>query len=253
MIDAHLHIGRDLVYDGADTTEDMLLRILESCRLDGCVVYPGNSNISKEVERKQNGEVETLFRKYPERFFGICQVNPNYEREEYLEEISDYKRRGFRGINVNPQIHGWDPLSHHGEVVFSAAEEAGMPLFINVGIGLPLGQPVRLIGLCQKYEDVPVVLVHASKSYCGSQCDVVARECPNVYLETSLGPNMRLLKKYVGSYGAHRVIMGSCYPEHVEHSLYCLEHCGISSEEMDWVGRKTILRVFGEERGTESC
>lgn len=247
MIDAHLHIGQDLVYDGKDTTEDMILDVLERCQLSGVVIYPGNSNISKDVEREKNKEVLELFSKYPDFIWGLCQINPNYEKEEYLQEILNYKRQGFLGINVNPQIHGWDPGSHHGEVVFSSAREAGMPLFIHVGIGLPLGQPIKLINLCKKYPDVSVVLVHAGKSYCGSQCDIVAEECENVYLETSMGPNMRLLKKYVETYGADRIIMGSCEISLVEHSIYCIKHCGIGEEDISWVAGKTICKVLGVE------
>ncbi len=249
MIDAHLHIGRDFVSDGRDTDEQMILERLEQCHLNGCVVYPGNSNISKEVERKQNEEAAAFFQKYPEKIWGICQLNPNYEEREFMEEVLRYQQMGFRGININPQIHGWDTRSHHGEIVFTVARETKMPLFINVGVGLPFGQPVKLMNLCKKYYDVPVVLVHATKSYCGSQCDVLMQECPNTYLETSLGPNMRSLNRYVKQFGAGRVIMGSCYIFHMEHSIYCFEHCGISGEEFDWATEKTILKVLGIERG----
>lgn len=252
MIDAHLHLGKDLVYDGMDTTKDIILEIMKQCHLEKCVVYPGNSNISKETEREKNKEVEGFFQQYPNQILGICSLNPNYEEEEYEEEVRAYKKNGFLGINVNPQIYGWDPLSHHGMVVFQTAMRTQMPLFINVGIGLPLGQPVRLIERCKEYSNVPVVLVHAGKSYCGNQCNVVAQECPNVYLETSMGPNMRTLKKYVKTYGANRIIMGSGLMSLVEHSIYCFKHCGISDDELDWATKKTILNVLGLEGGDRS-
>lgn len=253
MIDAHLHLGEDLVYEGFDTSEEMILNILETCNLDGCVIYPANSNISLEIERKHNERVRKFFSKYPNKIFGICQLNPNYEKHIYMEEVKKYKVQGFRGISVNPQIYGWDPLSRHGEVVFETASELDMPLFIAVGIGLPLGQPIRLYDLCSKYSNVKVVLVHADKSYCGNQCEILIKECPNVFLETSLGPNMRLIKKYIKRYGANRVIMGSCHLSLVEHSIYTFEHCGINGEEKSWATDKTICHVLGIEGSEAIC
>lgn len=248
MIDAHLHLGEDLIYDGLDTSEAMILEVMKIHNLKRCVIYPANSNISLSVEREYNERVRKFFTKYPDKVYGICQLNPNYEKDLYMEEIKKYKKEGFKGISVNPQIYGWDPLSHHGKVVFETAAELNMPLFIAVGIGLPLGQPIRLYDLCVNYPNVKVVLVHADKSYCGSQCIPLVKECPNVYLETSLGPNMRLIKKYIQHYGADRIIMGSCHISLTEHSIYTFEHCGISAEEKDWATSKTICKVLGIER-----
>ena len=253
MIDAHLHLGEDLIFDGVDTTEEKILEEMDRCGLEGAVIYPANSNVSLEAERERNERVAAFCRQYPERIYGICQLNPNYEREMYQAEVEKYKEKGLLGISVNPQVYGWDPRSHHGQIVFETAARLELPLFIAVGVGLPLGQPLRLYDLCQAYPQVPVVLVHADKSYCGHQCETLAGECANIYLETSLGPNMRLLKKYVDRYGADRVIMGSCTMTQVEHSIYMHEHCGITKEQKKWTMGKTIKKVPGIERGMEKC
>lgn len=247
MIEAHLHLGKDGVYDGRDTTEDMILEKMDACGLDGCVVYPANSNVSLEAERERNERVRRFFQSHPGRIYGVCQVNPNYDPDLYEEELTRYQELGFAGVSVNPQIHGWDPDSHHGETVFEVANRRKLPLFIAVGVGLPLGQPLRLYELCRQYQELPVILVHAGKSYCGHQCDILAAECPNVFLETSYGPNMRSLKKYITKYGAERVIMGSGSLSQVEHSIYTYENCGITEEQKEWAMGKSVCKALGIE------
>ena len=244
MIDAHIHLGKDYVFDGRDVTEEEILEKIDSLNLDGCVVYPANSNISLEVERENNNRVLEFAKKYPSKVYPVCQLNPNYEYEQYYDEVSKYKELGCKGISVNIEIFGWDAHSHHGKTVFDVASKLELPLFITTGIGLPLGQPIRMYELCKDYTDVKVVLVHATKSYTGDQCKTLADECPNVYLETSIGPNMRSLKGLVNRYGSKRIIMGSALPELMEHSIYSFEYSGLSEEDIENATKNTILEVL---------
>lgn len=248
MIDAHIHLGVDYLYDNHDNTLDDLLIEMEKNKLDRMVLYPANSNISVEIERDQHRLVSEAVELYPNKFLGICQVNPHYIDGLFEKEVTNYINQGFKGLSINSQVHGWDPKSKNGQKVFELARKLSIPLFIHIGVGLPLGQPVRLFDLCKEYSDVDVVLVHSGKSAFSRQVHFLVSQLDNIYLETSLGFNMREIKNAVKKYGAERIIMGSAVKEEISHSIYMYSNCGISNEEFEWCTHKTILKVLkGEE------
>ena len=250
IIDAHIHLGKDLIYEGRDTTEESILKALGEHGVDKAVIYPANSNTGLEDERARHNEVKEFCDKYPGKFVGICSVNPNIGAKKYMEEINKYIKQGFEGINVNPLIHAWDPTTSKGEQVFSTAQKFNVPLLINTGIGIPFGLPVKLYYLCKKYDDVKVIIVHAGHSMYDCQYLILGKECPNVYFETSEGPNMRTLKNYIKTLGAHRVMMASETLDEIAHSLYAYRHAGMSEEELEWCLGKTAKSVFkGLKRG----
>lgn len=247
MIDAHLHLGKDFVYDGRDTTEEDIERVLKENGLKGCVLFPANTNISLEKEREQNERVRSFAGKSKFEIFGICQVNPHYTDKDYKEEVVRYVSEGFKGISVNPEVYGWSALTSSGERVFRTAFELKLPLFVSTGVGLPLGMPINLLPMCEKYSDVKVVMMHTGKSVYANQSETVGEICENVYFETSLGLNMRQIKARIKKFGARRVIMGSELLSEVAHSIYCYENCGISDEERAWSTEKSILSVFNKK------
>ncbi len=248
MIDAHLHIGTDDIFDDVDAIEEDILNVMDRNGISACCLYPANSNGSIEAEREKHQVVKDFFDKYPDRAYGICQVNPNYPDDVYFEEVKKHIDEGFKAVAVNPQIYGWDAMGKKGELVFLTASKLGIPVFIFSGIGLPLGQPIRYLPICQKYSDVKVVLVHAFKSVYGEQCDLVAELCPNVYYETSLSVNLRAVKKYSKKY-PHRMIVGSALLNEVEHTVYMLKHSNLTEEEEYWAAEGTIKEVLGIEGG----
>lgn len=244
IIDAHLHLGKDLIYEGRDTTEQSIIDALEEHGVNKAVIYPANSNTGLKDERVRHMEVKKLCDKYPGKFVGICSVNPNIGAKEYMEEVESYINQGYEGINVNPLVHAWDPTTSKAELVFSAAQKYNVPLSINTGIGLPFGIPIKLFYLCKKYSNVKVIIVHAGRFIYNSQYIVLGRECPNVYFETSQGPNMRVLKSYVKMLGAHRVMMGSETLDEIAHSLYAYRHAGLTEEELRWCLCDTVKSLF---------
>lgn len=245
MIDAHLHLGKDYVYDNRDTSISDILAALESNKLDGAVLYPGNSNVGTETERETHDVVCHAFEEYPNRFWGICQINPHVPEDEYFLESRRYIDLGFKGIAVNPQIYGWDPLSSKGDLIFRTALELDVPLFIYTGIGAPLGLPIKLFQPSKKYPDVKKVLVHAGYSMYTSQYELVMQECKNIYFETSMGTNMRVLLKFIKKYGADKIVMGSELLDEIPHSIYMYEQAGLSDSELKQCTHASILNILG--------
>ena len=95
-------MGKDLIYEGRDTTEEMILEAMDQNGIDACLCYPANSNIGIEAEREKHREVKDFFKRYPERVFGICCVNPHYDEETYFMLKS--------GIPLRNWFNGWKPV-----------------------------------------------------------------------------------------------------------------------------------------------
>lgn len=248
MIDAHLQLGEDYIYDYLSTTVEDIKDVVEKGYRSGIVLYPGNSNSSIEIERKSHQVVLDYLTNNSNKVWGIARVNPNYDSEVYVKEVETYLNNGFSGISVSSQVYGWDPNSSKGELVFSTANKFSVPLFIPVGIGLPLGQPIKLFNLIKKYKNTKVVLVHAGKSVYGSQVNFLAEKFENVYLETSQGPNMRELKKYIAKFGSERVIMGSYNLDSLHHATYMAKNAGLTDDEFFWYTEKAIEKLLNNEQ-----
>lgn len=201
--------------------------------IDACLCYPANSNIGIEAEREKHREVKDFFKRYPERVFGICCVNPHYDEETYFGEVRRYIGEGFRGISANPQVHAFDPLAQHCEKVFAAARELDVPVFVYVTVGLPFGKPMRLYELCEKYRDVSTVLVHSGEYFYQGQFNILGQEFENIYFEMSLGGDMRAIKKYVDMLGAERILFASETLPEIPYAMYMFRENDLTDKEKE--------------------
>lgn len=245
ILDAHLHLGRDYLDPTRSVSEQQLLDAMERNGLDGCVLYPGRSNLGLAIER-ENHKVVKDFMDTHEHVYGICMVNPHIGAQAYKEEIKRYKNEGFSGICVDPLSHGWDPKSEDGEMVFQTASQLNLPLFIVEGYVTPYGIPARLFEICLRYPDVRVVIVHAGRFIYDPQYKILGRECPNIYFETSHGPRMRDLKKYVRLLGSKRVFYGSDTLEDIDHIQYMYRHAQLTEEETADCMGNAIVEFFAK-------
>lgn len=244
MIDAHLHLGKDLIYDDRDTTEEGIIDSMIKNNLSKVLLFPANSNTGLSDERERNYDVISAVKRNSDKFSGVCSVNPNQGEDVYVKEVKTYLENGLEGIYVNPLVHGWDPVSTKGELVFKTAKKLRVPLFIATTIGIPFGLPERIFYLCKEHPDVKVVLQHACRSLYYAQTMLVAKASENIYFETSFGPDMRTTKKLITMFGSQRVIMGSETLDDIPHSQYVYSHIGLSASDHQWCTKKTIASLI---------
>src|SRR5690606_26496351 len=96
-----------------------------------------------------------------------------------------------------------------------------------------------------EFQDVKVVLVHTGAAANDVQCGIIARRFSNVLLETSAGPNRRVLRTLVRTYGADRILFGSSHASMTDHALWMFNNAGLESGEIATCTGGNAARLFG--------
>jgi len=208
IIDAHLHLGTDVVWD-ATNTEAEILAALDAAGVDAACVLPQNGEPTVGWARDAHDRIAAFARAHPRRIFGLANVHPYNRLEEYMAEVTRAVRDlGFRAVKVHPHAHGANPLGRRMQDVFALARDLEIAVLVHTGVGMPFANPAMWIPLARDFPGVPVVLAHCGQGVLFGEAVVTAETCPNVYLEvssTALGHIARVIQRF----GARRVLFAS--------------------------------------------
>lgn len=248
IIDVHSHLGYDLVFDELITEED-LVHAYDANRVDVGIVQPLIVEPTHEPQMKIHDDVYGLTQKYPGRFYGMASLNPHCGKEFYWAEIKRcVKDLGFVGIKITPIGHAVNPMSRDGCMAFDAAREFKVPLMIHTGAGIPFALPSLIQPVAKQYKDVQVVVAHSGGGIAASEALIVARECENVYLETSwTAPHV--CKAFVKALGASRIMFASDMFDNQVVEVHKWRTLGIPEADLEWVMWKTAAEVYGIHPG----
>jgi uncharacterized protein len=208
ILDAHAHLGHDVVFDEESTEED-LLYWHERCQVSGAIVQPFIPRPYLEDTAAIHDRIHALCRLYPGRFFGMASISPHLRPAEYEQEA----RRcitglGFVGIKMTPIAHAVHPGSADGRHAFEVAAGLGVPIMVHTGAGIPFADPAALEDVAADYRKVPIVLAHAGTDMFFAQALSLARRFDHVYLEPSW-VNILNLKKALNTVGASKIMFSS--------------------------------------------
>lgn len=242
IIDVHAHLGDDCVFDHHITEED-LLRGYENTPVEGAIVQPSLPRFSLEANREIHDRIAKLCTCKKMKFWGLGSIYPHFTREEYRKEAYRcIKELGFVGLKITPAGHAVDPESEDGMFAFSVANELKVPMMVHTGTGMPFSEPIKVLKAARKYPGLKIVIAHSGMEWLSHQAVYVAKECPNVYLETSWTGifNTREIYRQIGP---ERMMFAS---DHVNNVLVELEKYKqiLKQEDMDQVLWKTAKEVF---------
>ncbi len=240
VIDAHAHLGRCRVFD-LEVSAHELLAAMDINGIDAAIVmpFPGAPD-----PRKVHDDIAELAQAHPGRIYGMVNLSPHCDPDAYFKEAERCVRDlGFVGLKLHTIGHAINPLSQDAATVFETAKELGIPVMVHSGPGTPFALPSHLIPRAKDFPNVPIVIAHAGFTLYTGEAYVVARECPNVYLETSwLFPDD--LRWLVRAVGAERIMMGTDLPRNVAPTLVVCEAAALTPEEKRWYLGATAARVF---------
>jgi uncharacterized protein len=244
IIDAHVHLGDDRLHD-SHRTEKELLSASKKAGID-CLIVQTAQSPSIEITRSMHDRLVKFMQANREQVYAIASVNPNYDLDIYFGELQRVIRdQGFIGMKIAPHTYSWNPLVQRGVVPFLAADTFDVPLMIHTGTGIPFSMPSSLYQRIKDFPHVRIILAHAGGHGLFIEETLwLAKQCPNVYLETSRGPNMDEIRRYVKELGAERVMFGSDSADEMEHSLWMYRNAGLSREEMEICFAGTAKEVF---------
>lgn len=147
---------------------------------------------------------------HPDRFIGYCRVNPNLGAQA-LDEMTRCKEEyGFRGLKLHPD---WEYFYMNGPTVrpiLDRAAEYGWPVIFHTGY-YPLSHPTLALPLAEAYPTINFLLAHLSYRHTADAI-IVARQCPNVYLETSGNATALAIGEVLRQIGPAQLVYGSDLP-----------------------------------------
>ena len=242
IIDVHSHLGYDQVFDH-DFRAEELLAAQERNGVEITIVQPA-SCVALDSVRAQHNAIAAFVRRYPGRFYGMANPNPHLPDDEYRREVRRCMTDlGFVGLKMHPLAHAVNPTGKAARKVFEMAAELDVPLMIHTGMGVPFALPSQIIEPAQAFPDVRIVMAHGGMSMFSAEALIVAKQCPNVTLETTwIGPH--IVRNFCTQIGADRVLFGSDHADNQSTEMEKIRSCGISSEEIDWVLGGTAARIY---------
>lgn len=200
-IDAHNHLG---ARHGAEQSGDELVIKLDDAGVDRAVVFPF-------VEGQFSNDVITdAVTAHPERLLPFCAVNP-WHGDAAVEEVRIRAEAGFLGVKMHPTLHGYH-LSDHDLVdpVFNMIREAGLVVICH-GASDIFNAPPELAAMARSYPEVPILMAHSGIFWSHEQAVDLAREIPNLYLETARVPIFEVAYS-IRVAGPEKVIWGTDSP-----------------------------------------
>lgn len=242
IVDVHSHLGYDLVFE-EDFNHKRLLDNMKANYIDISIVQPGTT-FDREAVIDQHNAIAELAEKMPGKIYGLANPNPYLKPELYREEIQRcVEVLGFVGVKLHPLGHAINPNSSKGKLVFKTALDFGIPVMVHTGAGVPWALPSTLIPRIQEYSDLKIVLAHCGGALFSGEAALAAKQCSNVYLETSWLPSTTIYS-FCKNIGADRIMFGSDNGENAASELIKYRTCGLSDEDLEWCLGKTAIKVF---------
>ena len=210
IIDCHVHI------DPNETPTDQrgaeLLRFADRMGIDKlCAsVLIGGEQPTPEQVQESNDIVWQAVQQHPDRFIGMCYVNPCYLYHS-LEELDRCIASGpFRGVKLWCAMHSDQP---NLDPVADRAAELGAPILQHTWIKTTGNlafepEPRHLAALAERHPQTNFILGHSGGNWERGLKTVIG--CENVHPELAGGdPEMGQTEMAARLLGAHRVVFGS--------------------------------------------
>jgi len=239
LIDIHVHLGRDTVFE-SDFPEEPLLRALDEHGVDLSIVQPG-TEVFLEPVRAQHEAIARLAARLPGRIVGMADPNPHLPEEAYRQEVTRCVRElGFVGIKLHTQGHAVRIDGRAAQMVCRVAQELDVAVMVHTAPGNAFTSPLGAIAVARANPRLRLVLAHAANA----EALLAAQECPNITLETTWS-NYGFAREAVHKLGASRVVFGSDHPANIPVELAKYRAAGLSEAQMELVLSGTARQVFG--------
>jgi predicted TIM-barrel fold metal-dependent hydrolase len=244
VIDVHTHLGHD--EDGMSLDPAGLVEMLDAAAAERAVVFPLHDPERDPAYSLPNDRVLEWARESGGRFIPFCRLDP---LQSPAAEAERCLAAGARGIKLHPRAQAF-ALDGLCEPIFSLAEEAGVPILIHAGRGLPLAFGPELVELAQRHPGAPLVMAHVGVADQGVLADGL-RDHPSAVFDTSW-MNMMDTMALFARVPAERIVFGSDPPYGrtfvglylVLRMLACL---GVDTETRRAVVGGTVTRMVAGE------
>ena len=178
VVDAHTHLGLD--EDGRSQDLAALLEALDmvGAQTRACV-FPLHDPDRSPAYRRPNDRVLAWAAESDGRLTPYCRLDP---AEDPVGEAERCLALGAKGIKLHPRAQAFGFGDAAAGAIFRVAREAGIPILVHAGRGMPPMDPLAELAL--RFPDVTLVLAHAGIAGQGMFASKLA-EHPSVLYATS--------------------------------------------------------------------
>jgi len=243
IIDAHAHLGVDLVFEEVRTEEE-IIAAMNANKVDVTVLQGMYGHIYLDEIKENHNRISALARQNPKRIFGMVTMTPYlHDADFYNEAKRCVKELGFVGMKLHPMAFGCSPGNVRAEMMWKICDEFGIPIMVHTGAGAPLSLPSQVIRRCKQFPHVPCVLAHSGMLIYADEAFLAAHECPNVYIETSWTAPHHILHA-IKTFGSKRVLFAADEITNIATEIAKYNSLPISDVDRDQCFWRTANTVF---------
>ncbi len=247
IVDAHVCLGPCLFGYGQSLAE--IRANMDCLGIDKAVLVP-----VKPLDyhlAPMNDLVANAVQKYPDRFLGLCRVDPCQGEAAVAEVQRGFEELGARGLYLDP----WEEnFQANDEIVFPVLQEAcryNKPVVLNAG-HVRVSHPTQVHDIASRFPDVRFVACNGGQINISGMLQFEARRmleaCPNVVIQTAGTYREDFLEEITTEVGEERVLFASrspIYDQEFEMARVRFAHLSASQKEKLW--ELNALRVFATE------
>lgn len=204
VLDAHTHLGLD--EDGRSLDLASLLGMLDelSPTARACV-FPLHDPERRPAYRIPNDRVLAWAGESGGRLTPFCRLDPT---EDPVAEAQRCIALGARGIKLHPRAQSFGFGNQAADSIFAVARDAGVPILIHAGRGMPTMEP--LADLALQYPEVTLILAHAAIADQGLLASKLAGH-PAILYDTSCFAGIDVIELF-SRVSAERIVFASDPP-----------------------------------------
>ncbi|MGV8122433.1 MAG: amidohydrolase family protein [Candidatus Xenobiia bacterium LiM19] len=206
IIDSHTHVQR--VPDSFwDSPPERLIALMDEAGVDKSVIMSyGGAPSEVAVDY-----IHQVAQQFSPRLIAYANLDPREGEKAVALLRHAVTELGFSGLKLHPvayELHPSDPLS---VAILKAAGELRVPALFHCG-DEDYTLPLQLACAARLVPDTTMILGHMGGYFHVEDAIRVARECPNIILETSAMPYPAIIRKAVQAIGSKRVMYASDGP-----------------------------------------
>ena len=206
FIDACCTIGAE---SDAEPAADALLQEMDRADVGRAVCHPPDRCYAWENE-DGNDLVGAACRNHPDRLVAAVTANP--WRPDAWDVVERGLAAGGRLLSFSPGIQGFNLSGNRLGTILEKMAAAGavVPVYVHTGHHSN-STPAQLLLLARRFPEVVFIMGHCGATDYGSDAVPVARQCANIFIESSFARPPGFAAK-CRELGPERGIMGSGFP-----------------------------------------
>ena len=247
IVDAHVYLGQCLFGYGQLQAE--ILASMDRLEIDRAVLVPVKPH--GYHLGPANDLVARAVHEHPERFWGLCRVDPWQGKAAVAEVQRGLEELGACGLYLDP----WEEnFQANDDVVVPVLEAAGRfsgPVVINAG-HLRVSHPTQVRDIIARFPDIQFVACNGGQINISGMLQREARQmleaCPNVVIQTAGTYREDFLEEITTEVGEERVLFASRSPVYdQEFEMARVRFAHLSEQQKQKLWSSNALRVFEVE------